>query len=329
MQITNSTNSYLTNEVSNTKPISTTSVATKQDTAAETVSKSFDTFEYSTPQVNIGTTYSAKTLVATTNSVNTTSSSSTELSIYGLIARRAGVPTTSGGEPYINNATDAQKYSAALKSYNESLNKAAYFADLDVDSNGNAIFSSNADKDAYAQALYEYTKALGVLDKIQDNFPYTQDTYKANSDIKYPKAACAAFSYAAALSYLTDSTVDPKELNLTNNDVKKYTALSDWNYTDSATNKIYSVERHYDGNSSDKDAVFASIDQELGKGNVPILFHVDNPAKGEHWALITGKDENGEYQVFDPYTGDAGTLDIMQFYSDTGCTYSFNVITVN
>ncbi|MBQ4166448.1 MAG: hypothetical protein IJD85_09015, partial [Oscillospiraceae bacterium] len=240
MQITDYSRNYLTNELSTRMTTSSVSSnTTEQNTLAASGSKSFDTFTRSNRSETISTTYSPMTV-----SANTRASSTTELSIRGLIARKAGVPVTSTGEPYINNGSDSMKYNAALKAYEQSANKAAYFADLEVDSDGNAILNSNADKAAYAQALYEYTNALGIMDKIDENFNFTQASYTPSGNMKQPKGACAAFAYAAALSYLTDSTVDPKNLNLYTPAGANYTALSNWSYTDPRTGNKYNTETH-------------------------------------------------------------------------------------
>lgn len=123
MYITNSTNSYLTNEINSTKPIATANTTDKQNTAASTSTKSFDTFEYSTPNADIGTTYSANALnsnIATTevSKIQTTSSTRSTISYYDVVinraAQKAGVTVGANGVPRINNSSDAQKYQQAL-----------------------------------------------------------------------------------------------------------------------------------------------------------------------------------------------------------------------
>lgn len=76
-----------------------------------------------------------------------------KLSVQGAIAKKAGVPTDSNGNPYINNKTDAEKYSKALIAYNKSKNKTAYFAGIATSSTGEPRINSAADAKAYTSAL--------------------------------------------------------------------------------------------------------------------------------------------------------------------------------
>lgn len=82
-----------------------------------------------------------------------------KLSVQGAIAKKAGVPTDSNGNPYINNKTDAEKYSKALIAYNKSKNKTAYFAGIATSSTGEPRINSAADAKAYTSALSSITSS--------------------------------------------------------------------------------------------------------------------------------------------------------------------------
>ena len=148
----------------------------------------------------------------------------------------------------------------------------------------------------------------------------------SSNDIKYPKGACGLFSYAAALSYLTNNTVNPNEIDHING--TNYTSLGDTTYNDLITGITYKTDPHYKVKmTDDKEQVFLEIDEAIQNEQIPIMFHVNNSTKGEHWALITGKNDNGTYQVFEPYNGSVGELkETMLRYSDNNCTYGYSLI---
>ena len=284
------------------------------------------------------------------NSANTTANTKSEkLSLYGMIAKKAGVPTNGNGEPYITNKTDSDKYFKALNEYNNSNNKAAYLAGVDTSSTGQPRINSAAEAKAYLEAMkkielasisssneqIDTTKtnapkkisAKEISEKIVDIFPFTQKSYPSDDDIKHPKGACGLFSYAAALSYLTNNTVNPNELDHKNG--HNYTALGSSTFIDSKTGITYETDPHYkdDKMTDNKKQVFSEIDNAIQDGQIPIMFHVNNSNEGEHWALITGKNEDGTYQIFEPYNGSVGELTTtMLRYSDTDCTYGYSLI---
>ena len=108
-----------------------------------------------------------------------------------------------------------------------------------------------------------------------------------------------------------------------------YTALGSSTFIDSKTGITYETDPHYkdDKMTDNKKQVFSEIDNAIQDGQIPIMFHVNNSNEGEHWALITGKNEDGTYQIFEPYNGSVGELTTtMLRYSDTDCTYGYSLI---
>ena len=272
-----------------------------------------------------------------------------------LAAKNVGIEINSKGEP-IGNKEEIKKFNKEMERLRgkEANIMAAKAGGIDVDPSGNPRINGKFDYENFEKGrklvtdlgyvnIHSATSAVSnehvnktnnITKEVKNSFPFTQNDYDSKkSNLKFPKTACAAFSYAAALSYITGSIVDPQDLNISNHykddtDPYNYTFMNNFEYT--YNSKTYNTDPHYarEAMTRDKDTVFEEIDNEIEKGNLPILFHVNNDTKGEHWSLITGKTDKG-YEVYDPYYGNTGLIsDTMIRYSDENCRYGYSLITV-
>lgn len=116
MQITNYTNSLFSGEINRTASVASAKVAVKEQNASETVaSRSFDTFEYSASNADVGTTYSPDSLAsAKVNRISNTTAASGGSRYYNVLINRAanaaGAYVYSNGSPQINSASQAKTY---------------------------------------------------------------------------------------------------------------------------------------------------------------------------------------------------------------------------
>ncbi len=222
--------------------------------------------------------------------------------------------------------------------------------------NGLYVYIHNED-------MIDYDK-LGVVFDLKDrnvinipeDYKYLQ-TGDNDYGYKFPKKACACFSYATALSIIFNRAITPDLIDADNNGYinsfnfnvcliandngeYRYEKITDSQSQNEKLIMSAKLQRYYSSSGfnysnmcSDQEKVWFEIDQILANSNYPIMFHIYIPnTEEEHWVIIIGK-ENGIYQIYDPYLGEIGNIDTtMQYYrkytNKENFRYEYGVIKV-
>lgn len=203
---------------------------------------------------------------------------------------------------------------------------AAKIAGLKTNGTGSPIINSKFDYEAYNSAKLKIQNNPKKIN-YRKEYCYSQ-TGSNNYGFSSPRTACAAFSFATALSIKYNKKITPKDVltyadgsmieNATNSDVWE------WNWKDgNSTKTAYRIK------ASKGTETFSGIDAQLYLGN-PVLIHTDgysaNGYSTQHWATIIGK-ENGKYQIIDPWDGTKRNLDQMEIYKNNGSVLDYVILT--